>query len=67
GLLNPGALDDADELFFSGTSAKLLPIRQVGDRILDEVPGPLTRRLSERMAAITSGRDEPFRHWLFPA
>jgi branched-chain amino acid aminotransferase len=67
GLLNPGALDDADELFFSGTSAKLLPIRQVGDRILDEVPGPLTRRLSERMTAITSGRDEPFRHWLFPA
>ena len=67
GLLNPGALDEADEIFFSGTSTKLLPVRQVGDRILNEVPGPLTRRLSERMAAITSGRDEQFRHWLFPA
>ncbi len=67
GLLNPEALDDADEIFFSGTSTKLLPVRQVGDRILNEVPGPLTRRLSERMAAITSGRDEQFRHWLFPA
>lgn len=67
GLLNPGALDEADEIFFSGTSTKLLPVRQVGDRILNEVPGPLTRRLSERMAAITSGGDEQFLHWLFPA
>lgn len=67
GLLNPGALDEADEIFFSGTSSKLLPVRQVGERILDGVPGPLTRRLSDRMAAITSGRDEQFRHWLFPA
>lgn len=67
GLLNPEELDQADEIFFSGTSTKLLPVRQVGDRILNEVPGPLTRRLSERMAAITAGRDEPFRHWLFPA
>jgi branched-chain amino acid aminotransferase len=67
GLLSPVALDEADEIFFSGTSTKLLPVRQVGDRILNEVPGPLTRRLSERMAAITSGRDEQFRHWLFPA
>ena len=67
GLLNPEALDEADEIFFSGTSTKLLPVRQVGDRILNEVPGPLTRRLSERMAAITSGGDEQFRHWLFPA
>jgi branched-chain amino acid aminotransferase len=67
GLLNPAALDEADELFFSGTAAKLLPIRQVGDRMLNEVPGPLTRRLSERMVAITSGGDEQFRHWLFPA
>ncbi|MBU1965344.1 MAG: aminotransferase class IV, partial [Proteobacteria bacterium] len=67
GLLNPEALDEADEIFFSGTSTKLLPVRQVGDRILNQVPGPLTRRLSERMAAITSGGDEQFRHWLFPA
>ena len=67
GLLKPEALDEADEIFFSGTAAKLLPVRQVGDRILNEVPGPLTRRLSERMAAITSGRDEQFRQWLFPA
>jgi len=39
----------------------------VGERILEEVPGPVTRRLSERMAAITSGRDAQFLGWLFPA
>jgi branched-chain amino acid aminotransferase len=67
GRLDPQALNEAEELFFSGTVDKLLPIRQVGDRILKEVPGPVTRRLSERMAAITSGSDAQFRHWLFPA
>jgi len=67
GRLDPQTLDDAEELFFSGTVTKLLPIRQVGERILKEVPGPVTRRLSEGMAAITSGRDAQFRHWLFPA
>jgi branched-chain amino acid aminotransferase len=67
GRLDPQVLNEAEELFFSGTTTKLLPIRQVGDRILQEVPGPVTRRLSERMAAITTGRDAQFRHWLFPA
>ena len=67
GPLDPGTLDEADEIFFSATSVKLLPVRQVGDRVLKEVPGPVTRRLTERMAAITSGQDAQFRHWLFPA
>jgi branched-chain amino acid aminotransferase len=67
GRLVPGTLNEAEEIFFSGTTTKLLPVRQVGDRILEEVPGPVTRKLSERMAAITSGGDERFRHWLYPA
>jgi branched-chain amino acid aminotransferase len=67
GRLVPGTLNEAEEIFFSGTTTKLLPVRQVGERILEEVPGPVTRRLSERMAAITSGGDERFRHWLYPA
>jgi branched-chain amino acid aminotransferase len=65
GRLNPGVLQEADEIFFSGTTTKLLPVRQMGERILKEVPGPVTRRLAERMAAITSGRDAQYRHWLF--
>jgi branched-chain amino acid aminotransferase len=67
GRLVPGTLDEAEEIFFSGTTTKLLPVRQVGDRILKEVPGAVTRKLSERMAAITSGGDAQFRHWLYPA
>lgn len=65
GRLDPGALNEAEEIFFSGTTTKLLPIRQVGNRILKEVPGLVTRRLTERMAAITSGRDAQFQRWLF--
>jgi branched-chain amino acid aminotransferase len=65
GRLDPQALHEAEELFFSGTVDKVLPIRQVGDRILQEVPGPVTRRLAELMAAITSGRDAQFQRWLF--
>ena len=65
GRLDPQALNEAEEIFFSGTTTKLLPIRQVGNRILKEVPGLVTRRLTERMAAITSGRDAQFQRWLF--
>jgi branched-chain amino acid aminotransferase len=67
GRLVPETLNEAEEIFFSGTITKLLPVRQMGDRILKEVPGPVTRKLSERMAAITSGGDAQFRHWLYPA
>ncbi|MBU2055606.1 MAG: aminotransferase class IV [Proteobacteria bacterium] len=67
GRLSPGLLEEAEEIFFSGTSAKLLPVRQAGDRVLEDVPGPVTRRLAERMATITSGRDSRFQEWLFPA
>jgi branched-chain amino acid aminotransferase len=66
GRLSPGLLDEADEIFFSGTSTKLLPIRQVEARILSGAPGPVTRSISARMEAITAGRDERFRGWLFP-
>ncbi|MBN2438327.1 MAG: aminotransferase class IV [Deltaproteobacteria bacterium] len=65
GRLDPGALQEADEIFFAATTNTLLPVRQVGDRILKECPGPVTRRLAERMAAITSGREAQFHHWLF--
>jgi hypothetical protein len=36
-------------------------------RVLSGAPGEVTRRLAERIAAITAGRDERFRGWLFPA
>ena len=67
GRLSPALLDEAEELFLSSTSAKIAPIRQMDSRILSGAPGEVTRRLAERIAAITAGRDERFRGWLFPA
>jgi branched-chain amino acid aminotransferase len=65
GRLNPRLLDEADEIFFSSTSTKLLPVRQVEIRSLGAVPGAVTRKLLSRMEAITTGRDERFKGWLF--
>jgi len=67
GRLSPVLLDEAEEIFFSGTSNKLLPVRRVEERTLGDVPGPLTRRLAARMEEITAGRDGRFHGWLFPA
>ena len=67
GRLSPALLDEAEELFLSSTSARVAPIRQMDARILSGAPGEVTRRLSEGIAAITAGRDERFRGWLFPA
>jgi len=66
GRLEPEIIALAEEIFFSGTVSKLLPVRRVGDRELTEVPGPVTRRIALRMEEITSGRDGLFSKWLFP-
>ena len=67
GRLSPALLEDAEELFLSSSSARVLPIRQMEGRVLAGVPGEVTRRLGERIGAIAAGRDERFRGWLFPA
>ena len=61
--LSPCLLEEAEEIFFSGTVTHLIPVRQIGDRIMGEVPGPVTRRLAERMDAIIAGRDPAFSRW----
>jgi branched-chain amino acid aminotransferase len=53
----------ADELFFTGTAAEVVPIREVDDRPIGE-PGPVTRRVQERFRDIVEGRDEEFGHYL---
>ena len=57
---------EAEELFFSCSPLKVLPIRQIDDRVLEDTPGPVTRRISALMQNITSGKDERFKDWLFP-
>jgi len=55
----------ADEAFFTGTAAEVVPIREVDDRVLGD-PGPITRRLQEVFTAAIRGRDERYRDWLEP-
>ena len=53
----------ADELFFTGTAAEIVPIREVDDHEIGE-PGPITRRIQGRFRAIVEGRDEEFGHYM---
>jgi branched-chain amino acid aminotransferase len=55
----------ADELFFTGTAAEIVPIREVDDHFIGE-PGPLTRRIQEKFHAIVEGRDEEFAYFMEP-
>ncbi len=53
----------ADEAFYTGTAAEIVPIREVDDHPIGE-PGPVTRRMQERFKAITEGRDAEFGHFM---
>jgi branched-chain amino acid aminotransferase len=55
----------ADEAFFTGTAAEVVPLREVDDRVLGD-PGPITRRVQEVFMAASRGRDERYRDWLEP-
>ncbi len=49
----------ADEVFYTGTAAEIVPVREIDDQLIGE-PGPVTRRMQERFQAIVEGRDEEF-------
>jgi branched-chain amino acid aminotransferase len=53
----------ADEAFFTGTAAEVVPIREVDDRVLGD-PGPITRRVQEVFVAAIHGKDERYKDWL---
>lgn len=62
--LKPQSLFEADELFFASTPFKVLPVKQVNDRKLENAPGPLTRQIADLMASIADGSDARFKKWL---
>jgi len=66
GRLSPELLYEADEIFLSATPIKVLPVRQIEERVLEGIPGPLTRKLSTLVDEIVAGIDERFKGWLFP-
>lgn len=53
----------ADELFFTGTAAEVVPIREVDDHPIGE-PGPITRRIQQKFHAIVGGFDDEFAHYM---
>lgn len=53
----------AEEVFLSGTAAKVTPVRRVETTDLPS-ERPVMERLRERLVAITEGRDPAYEHWV---
>ncbi|MFZ9266107.1 MAG: branched-chain amino acid transaminase [Vulcanococcus sp.] len=53
----------ADEVFLSGTAAKVTPVRRVESTDLAS-KRPVMDAIRERLTAITEGRDPAFDHWV---
>ena len=65
--VDPTELYVADELFFVGTHAEVLPISEIDFyRVGDGSPGPITRRLQSIYDDVVRGRAEAPAGWLTP-
>jgi branched-chain amino acid aminotransferase len=53
----------ADEVFLSGTAAKVTPVRRVEATDL-AMERPVMEAIRERLTAITEGRDPAYEHWV---
>jgi branched-chain amino acid aminotransferase len=49
----------ADEVFYTGTAAEIVPVREIDNQFIGE-PGPVTRLMQQRFKDIVEGRDEEF-------
>jgi branched-chain amino acid aminotransferase len=57
----------ADEAFFCGTAAEIVPIIELDRRRIGVgVPGPITRRLISAFRALVRGENARYRAWLTP-
>ena len=61
--LNRTDLYLADEAFFTGTAAEIVPIRSVDEREIGE-PGPVTKKIQEVFFAVAKGEVERYADWL---
>ncbi len=55
----------AEEIFFTGTAAELVPVREVDDHPIGE-PGEITRVIQARFEDALHGRAEEYLEWLDP-
>lgn len=52
--ITPYELFNAEEAFFTGTAAEIIPVREINKRIIDTgKPGPITRKLMEEFSKLT--------------
>ena len=55
----------ADEAFYTGTAAEVVPIREVDDRAVGpDGPGPVTRHIQQTFFAATHGEAPSYERWL---
>jgi branched-chain amino acid aminotransferase len=55
----------ADEVFLSGTAAKITPVRRIENYELPK-NRPVTRQLKEKLTAICENRDPAYSNWVYP-
>ena len=57
--LTPYELFTAEEIFFTGTAAEIIPVREVNKRIIGNgKPGPVTKRLMEEFMRLVQSPEE---------
>ncbi|BAU66404.1 branched-chain amino acid aminotransferase [Stanieria sp. NIES-3757] len=54
----------ADEVFLSGTAAKITPVKRIENYHLPEQK-PITEKLKEKLTAITENRDPNYQQWVY--
>ena len=64
--IKPEKFMRADEIFFASTSCKILPVSRIGEQVLENTPGPVSRELTHLLSNICAGKDGRFNNWLFP-
>jgi branched-chain amino acid aminotransferase len=53
----------AEEVFLSGTAAKVTPVKRVETYTLAQ-PRPITEKIKDKLIAITENRDEQYKDWV---
>lgn len=57
----------AEEMFFTGTAAEVVPVRSIDGRdVGDGKPGPVTRNLQKKFFDVVNGREKKYLKWLSP-
>ena len=53
----------AEEIFFSGTAAEVVPVKSVDHREIGE-PGPMTKAIQDAYFRVVRGQDPEYDYWL---